>query len=61
MSAAGMDTMAAIFDVINKQGNLCDGAKVVDLLKGLEMRDRAARLKSIGTRATSSRTSMLCR
>jgi branched-chain amino acid transport system substrate-binding protein len=34
-SAAGMDTMAAIFDVINKlNGNLDDGAKVVDTLKG---------------------------
>jgi branched-chain amino acid transport system substrate-binding protein len=35
MSAAGMDTMAAIFDVINKlNGNLDDGAKVIDTLKG---------------------------
>jgi branched-chain amino acid transport system substrate-binding protein len=34
-SAAGMDTMAGIFYVINKlQGNLDDGAKVVDTLKG---------------------------
>jgi branched-chain amino acid transport system substrate-binding protein len=34
-SAAGMDTMAAIFDVINKlNGNLDDGAKVIDALKG---------------------------
>ena len=33
--AAGMDTMAAIFDVINKlHGNLDYGAKVVDTLKG---------------------------
>jgi branched-chain amino acid transport system substrate-binding protein len=35
MSAAGMDTMAAIFHVINTlHGNLDDGAKVVDALKG---------------------------
>ena len=35
MSAAGMDTMAAIFDVINTlNGNLDDGAKVIDTLKG---------------------------
>jgi len=34
-SAAGMDTMAAIFHVINTlHGNLDDGAKVVDTLKG---------------------------
>ena len=35
MSAAGMDTMAGIFHVINTlHGNLDDGAKVIDLLKG---------------------------
>jgi branched-chain amino acid transport system substrate-binding protein len=35
MSAAGMDTMAGIFHVINTlHGNLDDGAKVVDTLKG---------------------------
>src|SRR5579872_185782 len=35
MSAAGMDTMAGIFHVINAlHGNLDDGAKVVDTLKG---------------------------
>jgi branched-chain amino acid transport system substrate-binding protein len=35
MSAAGWDTMAAIFYVIKKlNGNLEDGAKVVDTLKG---------------------------
>lgn len=35
MSAAGWDTMAAIFHVINAlNGNLDDGAKVVDTLKG---------------------------
>ncbi len=34
-SAAGMDTMAAIFHVINTlHGNLDDGAKVIDTLKG---------------------------
>jgi branched-chain amino acid transport system substrate-binding protein len=34
-SAAGMDTMAGIFHVINElQGNLDDGAKVIDTLKG---------------------------
>ena len=34
MSAAGMDTMAGIFHVINTlKGNLDDGAKVVDTLK----------------------------
>ena len=34
-SAAAMDTMAAIFDVINKlNGNLDDSAKVIELLKG---------------------------
>ena len=34
-SAAGMDTMAAIFDVINQlHGNLDDGVKVIDALKG---------------------------
>ena len=35
MSAAGWDTMAAIFHVINTlQGNLDNGAKVIDTLKG---------------------------
>jgi len=35
MSAAGWDTMHAIFDTIKKlKGNLSDGAKVVDALKG---------------------------
>ncbi|MBV1697420.1 MAG: ABC transporter substrate-binding protein [Hyphomicrobiales bacterium] len=35
MSAAGMDTMAGIFHVINTlHGNLDDGAKVIDALKG---------------------------
>jgi branched-chain amino acid transport system substrate-binding protein len=35
MSAASMDTMAGIFDVINAlHGNLDDAAKVVDTLKG---------------------------
>ena len=35
MSAAGMDTMAGIFEVINTlHGNLDDGAKVIDTLKG---------------------------
>ena len=35
MSAAGWDTMHAIFDTIKKlNGNLSDGAKVVDALKG---------------------------
>jgi branched-chain amino acid transport system substrate-binding protein len=35
MSAASMDTMAGIFDVINTlHGNLDDGAKVIDTLKG---------------------------
>ena len=35
MSAAGMDTMAGIFHVINTlHGNLDDGAKVIDTLKG---------------------------
>ena len=35
MSAAGMDTMAGIFDVINAlHGNLDDGAKVIETLKG---------------------------
>ncbi len=35
MSAAGWDTMAGIFHVINTlHGNLADGAKVVDTLKG---------------------------
>jgi branched-chain amino acid transport system substrate-binding protein len=35
MSAAGWDTMHAIFDTIKKlNGNLSDGAKVVDAMKG---------------------------
>jgi branched-chain amino acid transport system substrate-binding protein len=35
MSAAGMDTMAGIFHVINTlHGNLDDGAKVIETLKG---------------------------
>ena len=35
MSAAGWDTMHAIFDTIKKlKGNVSDGAKVVDALKG---------------------------
>jgi branched-chain amino acid transport system substrate-binding protein len=35
MSAASMDTMAGIFHVINRlHGNLDDGAKVIDTLKG---------------------------
>jgi len=35
MSAAGWDTMHAIFDTIKKlKGNLSDGAKVVDAMKG---------------------------
>jgi branched-chain amino acid transport system substrate-binding protein len=35
MSAAGWDTMAAIFHLITElKGNLDDGAKVVDALKG---------------------------
>ena len=35
MSAAGMDTMAGIFEVINTlHGNLDDGAKVIETLKG---------------------------
>jgi branched-chain amino acid transport system substrate-binding protein len=35
MSAAGWDTMHAIFDTIKKMnGNLSDGAKVIDALKG---------------------------
>jgi branched-chain amino acid transport system substrate-binding protein len=35
MSAAGWDTMHAIFDTIKKlNGNLADGAKVVDAMKG---------------------------
>ncbi len=35
MSAAGWDTMHAIFDTINKlHGNLSDGMKVVDAMKG---------------------------
>ncbi len=35
MSAAGWDTMHAIFDTIKKMnGNLSDGAKVVDAMKG---------------------------
>ena len=52
-SAAGMDTMAAIFDVINKlNGNLDDGAKVVDTLKGWKHVGRAARSRSIRRRAT---------
>ena len=35
MSAAGWDTMHAIFDTIKKlDGNLSDGAKVVDAMKG---------------------------
>jgi branched-chain amino acid transport system substrate-binding protein len=35
MSAAGWDTMHAIFDTIKKlHGNLKDGAKVVDAMKG---------------------------
>ncbi len=35
MSAAGWDTMHAIFDIIKKlNGNLSDGAKVIDAMKG---------------------------
>ena len=44
MSAAGWDTMHAIFDTIKKlNGKVDDGAKVIDVMKGWTATVRAAR------------------